>query len=106
MSAIDTLIAAALPGPLRANFGDDVIYTPPAPDAPISTWALFGLTTEMVGQYDNRLETRPSAQLPLADVPAPKIGATLTRGETVYRIDQVTGHDELFSALALREVTG
>lgn len=40
MSYVDTIIAAALPAPLRANFGDDATYTPPA-GAAVSTWIIL-----------------------------------------------------------------
>lgn len=104
MSAVDDLLAAALPAPLRANFGDDAIYTPPAPDDPVSTWVMLNTDSALVGEYGETFEARQTATLPKADVAAPKIGATLTVGAVTYRIDQIVGHDSLFHTVAVSTV--
>lgn len=101
MSYVDTVIVAALPVPLRANFGDDAIYTPPAPDAPVNTWIILSTSGAMVGEYGETFEPRQTATLPKSDIASPKIGATLTVDTVIYRIDQIVDHDVLFHTVAL-----
>ena len=101
MSAVATLLAAALPAPLRANFGDDAVYAPPAPDAPVHTWTMRSISSALVSDYGQTFEPRMTATLPRSDVTLPKIGATLTVGAVTYRIDQVVEQDELFTTVAL-----
>ncbi len=100
MSYVDTLIATALPAPLRANFGDDATYTPPAGGA-VSTWIMLNQGGDLVSEYGETFEPRQTALLPKSDVALPVIGAALAVGTTTYRIDQIIAHDDLFHAVAL-----
>lgn len=69
----------------RRWLGDEATYTPEFGD-PISTWVRLSKSSEYAGQYEDRLEERNIAKLPIADVPRPLSGSTLTVGATVYRI--------------------
>ncbi len=77
-------------------------YTPPAEPAPVETWAIVRTRSDLVGQYGERLEPRITAKLPRADVPRPKIGATLAVGAALYRIDQQLEESDWFITVALR----
>jgi hypothetical protein len=77
-------------------------YTPPALPAPVATWAIVRVRSDLVGQYGERLEPRITAKLPRAEVPRPKIGAALAVGATVYRIDQQLEEGDWFITVALR----
>ena len=77
-------------------------YTPPALPAPVATWAIVRVKSELVGEFGERMEPRITAKLPRAEVPRPKIGAALAVGATVYRIDQQLEEGNWFITVALR----
>ena len=64
MSLFDTIMATAGLPAIRRVLGDEVTYTPEFGD-PVSTWAIFSKISEYAGQYEDRLETRDVAKLPL-----------------------------------------
>lgn len=109
MSQLNTLMQTIGLPAFRRVLGDDAVYTPPytppALPAPVSTWAIVQVASGMIGQYGVTLEPRITAQLPKADVPRPKIGATLAVNQTTYRIDQQLEETAFFITVALREIT-
>ncbi len=109
MSQLDAIMTQTGLPALRRVLGDDAVYTPPytppAKPAPVTTWALLRTGADLVGQYTPRLETRLTAQLPVADVPRPMIGATLTVNSATYRIDQVMEETAYLITVALRPVS-
>lgn len=109
MSQLDTIMTQAGLPALRRVLGDDAVYTPPyappAEPAPVSTWVMLRKGSDLVGQYAPRVETRLTAQLPVADVPRPLIGSTLTINSVTYRIDQIPEETAYFVTVALREIT-
>jgi hypothetical protein len=109
MSQLDTIMTQAGLPALRRVFGDTAVYTPPytppAEPEPVSTWVILRKAGDLVGQYAPRLETRLTARLPVADVPRPLIGSTLTVNSATYRIDQIPDEDAYFVTVALRETT-
>lgn len=106
MSLLDTIMTQTGLPALRRVFGDDAVYTPPytapAEPEPVTTWAILRKASDLVGQYTPRLEARLIAQLPVADVPRPLIGSTLTVHSITYRIDQVAEETAYFVTVALR----
>lgn len=101
MSQFDDLMASAGMPAFRRVLGDDATYTP-AGGEPVATWCIFRHNSELVGQYGERLESRLTAQLPVADVPEPQPGDNLTVGGKTYRIDQAARRDGLFVEVAIR----
>ncbi len=101
MSQFDDLMATTGMPSFRRVLGDDATYTPVAGD-PVATWCIFRHDSDLVGQYGERLESRLTAQLPVADVPEPQPGDSLTVGGKTYRIDQVARRDGLFVEVAIR----
>lgn len=108
MSQLDAIMTQTGLPALRRVFGDDAVYTPPytppAEPAPVNTWAIPRKGSDLVGQYNERLEARQTAQLPIAEIPHPVIGATLTLQSASYRIDMVMGETAYFVTVALRPV--
>ena len=94
------MASAGMPA-FRRVLGDDATYTPVAGE-PVATWCIFRHDSELVGQYGERLESRLTAQLPVADVPEPQPGDTVTFGGQTYRIDQLVDRDEYFYTVAVR----
>ena len=86
----------------RRMLGDEVTYTPEVGSS-VSTWAIFSKISEYAGQYEDRLETRDVAKLPVADVPRPVAGGTLTFGSTVYRIGKVMDINKRFATVLIKE---
>jgi len=102
MSLFDTIMATAGMPAIRRVLGDEATYTPEF-GGPVSTWAIFSKISEYAGQYEDRLETRDVAKLPVADVPRPVAGGTLTVGSTVYRIGKVTDINKRFATVLIKE---
>lgn len=109
MSLLSTIMAATGLPALRQAFGEDATYTPPytppAEPAPVETWAILRMGSDLVGQYGPLLESRLTAQLPKADVPRPKIGAALVVGTMTYRVDQQLEETDFFVTVAIREAS-
>lgn len=101
MSQFDDLMAGAGLPAFRRVLGDDATYTPVAGD-PVATWCIFRHDSDLVGQYGERLESRLTAQLPVADVPEPQPGDSLTAKGKTYRVDQVISRNDLFVEVAIR----
>lgn len=101
MSLFDTIMANSGMPAFKKVFGDDAIYTPEVGD-PISTWAILSKSSEYAGQYEDRIETRDIAKLPVADVPRPLAGATLTVGATVYRIGKTLEIGKRFVSVLIK----
>ncbi len=101
MSLFDTIMATVGMPAIRRVLGDDATYTPVAGD-PVATWCIFRHDSDLVGQYGERLESRLTAQLPVADVPEPQPGDSLIAKGKTYRIDQVIGRDAQFVEVAIR----
>lgn len=92
MSRFDSIMThVGLPA-LRKQIGDDAVYTPPGGE-PVATWAMMGTSVELVGQYSPVAETRKSAALPIADVPEPRVGASLVVNGVTYRVGQIIAND-------------
>lgn len=92
MSRLDDIMTnVGLPA-LRKQLGDDAVYTPPG-GSPVATWAMMSASMELVGQYSPVAEPRATAELPVADVPDPKIGASLVVNGSTYRVGQVIAND-------------
>lgn len=100
MSRFDTIMTnVGLPA-LRKQLGDDAVYTPPG-GSPVSTWAMMSVSMDLVGQYSPVAEPRATAELPVADVPDPKIGASLVVNGTTYRVGQILAKDGYTVTVAL-----
>ena len=102
MSLFDTIMTDAGMPAFRRMLGDEVTYTPEVGSS-VSTWAIFSKISEYAGQYEDRLETRDVAKLPVADVPRPVAGGTLTFGSTVYRIGKVMDINKRFATVLIKE---
>lgn len=101
MSQLDDIMATVGMPAFRRVLGDDATYTPVAGD-PVMTWVRFRHDSELVGQYGPRPESRLTAQLPVADVPEPQPGDSLTAKGKTYRVDQVISRNDLFVEVAIR----
>lgn len=100
MSRLDEIMTnVGLPA-LRKQFGDDAVYTPPG-GSPVTTWAMMGTSVELVGQYSPVAETRHAAALPIADVPDPRVGASLVVNGSMYRVGQIIANDGYTVTVAL-----
>lgn len=100
MSRLDDLMTRIGLPALRKQIGDDATYTPPG-GSPVTTWAMMSTTMELVGQYSPVAETRHAAALPIADVPDPRVGASLAVNGTTYRVGQVIANDGYTVTVAL-----
>lgn len=105
MSLLDTIMAQTGLPALRRVFGDAAVYTPPytppAKPAPVNTWAMLQKSSAQVGDFGERFEPRLTAQLPLAEIPQPVIGSTLTVNSTTYRIEQLMEQTDYFITVVL-----
>lgn len=101
MSLLDTIMNNAGMPAFRRVLGDEATYTPDL-GPPVATWVIFSKTSEYAGQYEDRLETRDVAKLPVEDVPRPVTGGTLTVGSTVYRIGKVTDIGKRFVTVLIK----
>ena len=105
MSQIDTIMAAAGLPAFRRAFGDDAVYTPPyispALPAPVNTWAMIRHGDVVNGEYGLLNEPATTARLPVADVPNPKIGASLVVNSTTYRITRIAARTGYFTQVVL-----
>jgi hypothetical protein len=103
MSLFDTIMATAGMPAFRRVLGDEVTYTPEV-GSPISTWAIFSKISEYAGQYEDRLETRDVAKLPVADVPRPVAGDIVTINGATYRVGRLLSIDDYFALVLLKAV--
>lgn len=98
------MAAAGLPA-LRRVFGDPAIYTPPytppAEPDPVDTWAIIRHGDVINGEYGLLNEPATTARLPVADVPNPKIGASLVVNSTTYRITRIAARTGYFTQVVL-----
>lgn len=106
MSQLDTIMATAGLPAFKRVLGDAAVYTPPytppAEPAPVSTWAILRHDDRTIGDYGPLNEPALTAQLPVADVPSPKIGSTLTVGSAVYRIARISNRTAYFIQVVLQ----
>lgn len=100
MSLIDDILAAALPEPLKANFGDAVTYThKPGNTTQTATVIISDPLPE--GTYPGKNLT---VEVFLADLsPAPIQGDHITLGSTTYTVVDVKSSDSLMALLSLRK---
>lgn len=106
MSQLDTIMATAGLPAFRRVFGDAAVYTPPytAPEEPepVSTWVMLRHDDRTIGEYGLLNEPATTARLPVADVPAPKIGSALTVGSATYRIARIAERTAYFTQVVLQ----
>ena len=100
MSQLDDIMTSVGLPALQKYMGDSATYTP-AGGSPVSTWAMMGTSVELVGQYSPVAETRKSAALPIADVPDPRVGASLVVNGVTYRVGQILANDGYTVTVAL-----
>lgn len=100
MSQLDDIMTNVGMPAFRRVLGDDATYT--SSSGTVSTWAILSFGANLVGFHGEWLEARAVADLPVADVPTPAPGDSLTVKGVTYRIDQALDRSDLFVRVAIR----
>lgn len=102
MSRLNTIMQTVGMAAFERVMGDAAVYQPPTGD-PVTTWAILGESSELVGEFGERIEFKKTARLPRTAVAQPLSGSTLTIGAAVYRVGQVLASDGYFATVAIKE---
>lgn len=95
---------AALTDACFSTFGGDATFTPPGGGGEVATRAVLHERTEVVGEFGPVMDSRPSADLIVADVGKPA-GGTLTVGDDSWTIDRLVREDGAVATYFIRPVT-